>query len=83
MILMKINCYIVYQSTARHMDSNIQHSTRNSNNAISVTRHYRYSATLSQDRQHDSEDSAIKKAWRLSVDGRIQCNKEDVEAVSG
>ena len=29
------------------------------------------------------EDSAIKKTWRLSVDHRRQCNKEDIEAVGG
>ena len=29
------------------------------------------------------EDSAIKKAWRLPVDDRRQCNKEGVEAAGG
>ena len=29
------------------------------------------------------EDSAIKKAWRLPVVGRRQCNKEGAETAGG
>ena len=29
------------------------------------------------------EDSAIKKAWRLPVNGRKQCDKEAVEGAGG
>ena len=29
------------------------------------------------------EDCTIKKAWRLPVDGRRQCNKECLEAAGG
>ena len=29
------------------------------------------------------EDSIIKKAWRLSVDGRRQCYKEGMEDAGG